>query len=134
MPDPVLAPVIKQLATSQALAALAIHLPDDRIMCHLMWVDADDGHVIFNTEVERAKFAAIEANPNVTLTIFSPDDPYAYAEVRGRVVATVRGDEALAHLHATSRRYTGADYSAPIGSGGRVIVKVAPDRQRTHNL
>ena len=35
-----------------------------------MWVDADDDHVLINTEVHRAKYKAISANPNVTVTIW----------------------------------------------------------------
>ena len=32
-------------------------------MSHVMWVDADDDHVLINTEVHRAKFKASSATP-----------------------------------------------------------------------
>ena len=35
----------------------------------LDWVDADDDHVLINTEVHRAKFKAVERDPRVTVTI-----------------------------------------------------------------
>ena len=99
-------------------------------MTHVMWVDADDDHVLINTEVHRAKFKAIERDPRVTVTIWKRDDPYRFAEVRGRVVETVRGPEARAHIDALSRKYRGRDYDpANIGSE-RVILRIAPDRQR----
>ena len=98
-----------------------------------MWVDADDDHIVFNTEVHRAKYRAIEQDDRVTVTVWRADNPYAYAEVRGRVVATVRGDEARAHIDALAQRYFGTDYPNPIQSE-RVIVKIAPDRQRSQNL
>ena len=60
-------------------------------MTHVMWVDADDEHVLINAEVHRAKFKAVERDPRVTVTIIDRDDPYVYAEVRGHVVETVRG-------------------------------------------
>ena len=46
-------------------------------MTHVMWVDADDDHVLINTEVHRAKFKAIERDPRVTVMIWERDDPTA---------------------------------------------------------
>lgn len=120
-------------ATGRNFGTVCVTLPNGDIASHVMWVDADDDHLIFNTEVHRAKFRAIGANPNVTMTVWRADNPYAYAEVRGRVVETVGGEAARAHIDALSRRYTDRDYSNPITSE-RVIVKVAPDRQRTNGL
>jgi PPOX class probable F420-dependent enzyme len=127
-------PIIKQLAsTGRNFGTVCVSLPNGQIASHVMWVDADDEHIIFNTEVHRAKFKAIEANPNVTITVWRADNAYAYAEVRGHVAETIRGDEARAHIDALSRRYFESDYPNEIESE-RVIVKVAPDRQRTNNL
>jgi PPOX class probable F420-dependent enzyme len=127
-------PAIRDLAsTGQNFGTVCVTLPDGQIASHVMWVDADDEHMIFNTEVHRAKFRALEAHPQVTMTIWRADNPYAYAEVRGHVVGTTTGDEARAHIDALSARYTGGEYTNPIQSE-RVIVKVAPDRQRAHNL
>ena len=94
-----------------------------------MWVDADDDHVLINTEVHRAKFKAIERDPRVTVTVMVRDDPYWYAEVRGRVVETVRGPEARAHIDALSRKYQGHDYDPTRIQSERVILRIAPDIQ-----
>jgi PPOX class probable F420-dependent enzyme len=129
-----LEPAIRDLAaTGRNFGTVCVTLPNGDIASHVMWVDADDDHVMFNTEVHRAKFRALEANPRVTITVWRTDDPYAYAEVRGRVVETIRGDEARAHIDALSRRYLDTDYGNAIQSE-RVIVKVAPDRQRAQGL
>ena len=48
-----------------------------------MWVDADDDHVLINTEVHRAKFKAVERDPRVTVMIWERENPYSYVEVRG---------------------------------------------------
>lgn len=125
-----LAPDITTLAASgKNFGTVCVQLPNGQIASHVMWVDADEEHIIFNTEVHRAKFRALEANPQVTVTVWDADNPYSYGEVRGRVVETVRGPEARAHIDALARRYTGADYAMEVQSE-RVIVKVAPDRQR----
>lgn len=127
-------PAIRELAsTGRNFGAVCVTLPNGQVASHVMWVDADDEHVVFNTEVHRAKFTALEHDPRVTVTIWRADNPYAYAEVRGRVASTVTGPEARAHIDALANRYTGADYANPIQSE-RVIVKVAPERQRSQNL
>lgn len=127
-------PAIRDLAaTGRNFGTVCVTLPNGQMASHVMWVDADDDHIVFNTEVHRAKFTAVEADPRVTVTVWKADNPYAYAEVRGSVAATIRGDEARAHIDALAQRYTGADYANPVQSE-RVIVKVAPERQRSQNL
>ncbi|HEY5876339.1 MAG TPA: pyridoxamine 5'-phosphate oxidase family protein [Ilumatobacteraceae bacterium] len=120
---------IKELAQGKNFGTISVLLPNGRISTNVMWVDADDEHVLINTEVHRLKFKAVEANPNVTVVVWG-DNPYNYAEVRGRVVETVRGTEARDHIDALSRKYTGGDYANPITSE-RVILKIAPDFQHS---
>jgi hypothetical protein len=126
-------PKIRDLAIGKNFGSISFHLANDAIGTHVMWVDADDDHVMINTEVGRAKYKAIQANPNVTLTIWKSDSPYSYGEVRGTVAGEVRGPEARAHIDALSQKYTGQDYSNEIQTE-RVIVKIAPVRQRTQGL
>lgn len=101
--------------------------PSGQPQTNVMWVDADDDHVIVNTEVHRAKFANMQNDPRVTLCVWDKDNPYRYVEVRGRVVATEGGQAAVDHINEASRRYTGADYAPEIQSE-RVIVKIEPQR------
>jgi PPOX class probable F420-dependent enzyme len=101
-------------------------------MTHVMWVDADENHVMINTEVHRAKFRAVERDPRVTVTIWRHDDPYTYAEVRGRVVETVRGPAARTHIDRLSRKYRGRDYDGSAITSERVILRIAPETVRLH--
>ena len=96
-----------------------------------MWVDCDDEHVIFNTEVDRAKFQNVAADSRVSITIWELGNPVSYVEVRGRAVDFGRGRDAREHIDKLSQKYTGSDYSKEIGSE-RVIVKIRPDRQIIH--
>ena len=127
-----LEPLVVELARAANFAALTVNLRSGRAMTHVMWVDADDDHVLINTEVHRAKFRAIERDPRVTVTIWQRDDPYTYAEVRGRVVETTRGPEARAHIDALSRKYLGQDYDADRIQSERVILRIEPEVQRLH--
>ena len=111
---------------------LSVLLRSGAAMSHVMWVDADDDHVLINTEVHRAKFKAVERDPRVTVTIWRRGDPYSYAEVRGRVVETVRGPEAREHIDALSRKYRGLNYDPSRIASERVILRIAPDVQHVH--
>lgn len=124
-------PAIRDLASTGAnFAVLSFVLPNGQIGSHVMWVDATDDQLLINTELDRAKYQAVQQNPDVTVTIWDAADPYRYAEVRGRVSGQVRGDEARAHIDSLSQRYRGADYSGTIKSE-RVVLRIDPVRQRT---
>ncbi len=122
-------PAVKSLATGRNFGALAYHRADGSIANHVMWVDADDEHLLINTEVHRGKFKAMTKNPDVTVTIWDSENPYHYAEVRGAVVGTDDSQAARDHIDALSQRYNGGPYGNPIQSR-RVIVKIEPVRQR----
>lgn len=126
-------PKIRDLAQAKNYATISFHLADGSIATHVMWVDADDEHVLVNTEVHRLKYKAIGANPKVTVVVWDNANPYAYAEVRGTVTAEVRGPEALASINALSHKYSGVDYPGEIQSE-RVILQITPDRQRTQGF
>lgn len=119
---------VKTLAAGKNFAALTTLLADGQPQTHIMWVDATDNELLVNTEVERQKFRNVRRDPRVTVTIFDADNPYHYAEVRGRVTGTVTGDEARRHLDELSHKYTGTPYQNPIGSE-RVILRITPERQ-----
>jgi hypothetical protein len=94
-----------------------------------MWVDADDDHVLINTELERQKTVNVMKDPRVAVMIWDAETPYKYVEVRGRVVDIVRGERARAHIDELSRKYLDHDYASPIASE-RVILVIEPVRQR----
>jgi PPOX class probable F420-dependent enzyme len=124
-----LEPEVRELFQGKNFGTVSVHLPSGRISSNVMWVDADDDHVLFNTEVHRTKFTALEKDPTVTVLVWERDNPNRYAEVRGHVASTERGPAARAHIDALAQKYLGRDYPAPIQSE-RVIVRVEPERQR----
>lgn len=118
---------LKTMAQAKNFAALTTLMPDGQPQTQLMWVHADDDHVIINTETGRQKFANITVDPRVTVTVFDATNPYRYVEARGRVAETVTGDEARLGIDELAQKFTGADYANPIGTE-RVILRIAVDK------
>ncbi len=117
-----------ELAKGPNFAVLATLMPDGVPQVHVMWVDTDKDHILINTEVHRAKFRNLMANPTATITIMSRDNPYEFVEVRGKVVESVTGPTARSHIDALALKYMGLEeYPNPITSE-RVILKIRPNR------
>ncbi len=119
----------KELLSGRNFAAFTTLLPDDQPSTHLMWVDADDSHVLINTETGRQKFRNVRRDPRVAVTVFDAANPYRYVEIRGRVVGTVTGTEAREHIDRLSEKYTDGPYAMPIETE-RVILQIEPERVR----
>lgn len=120
----------KELFGGRNFAALTTMLADGQPSTQIMWVDADDSHVLINTETGRQKFRNIKRDPRVALAVFDASNPYRYVEIRGRVVGTVTGTEAREHIDRLSEKYTGGPYANPIGTE-RVILQIEPERVRS---
>jgi hypothetical protein len=69
----------------------------------------------------------------VTLTIRNEQDPYHYAEVRGRVVEVVGGQRARDHTDELSQKYHGEDYDPDSIKSERVMLWIVPERQTITN-
>ncbi|MCA1839715.1 MAG: TIGR03618 family F420-dependent PPOX class oxidoreductase, partial [Actinobacteria bacterium] len=104
-------------------AALTTRFTDGSMQCQVMWVDADEEHILINTEVHRAKFRNVENDPVVTVLIWELTDPYRYIEVRGKVAETVRGPSARAHIDRLAQRYTGRSFADESITSERVLLK-----------
>jgi general stress protein 26 len=76
---------------------------DGHPQTQMMWLDADDEHVLINTEIHRQKYKNVRGDARVTVTVCDAANPYHYAEVRGRVVNEVRGDTARGQIANSPR-------------------------------
>ena len=118
---------VTRLAKGKNLATVVTLMPSGQPQALLTWVDADDEHVLVNTEPQRQRARNVARDPRITVLI-PGEDPYDWAEVRGHVAETITGDEARQHIDELSRKYTGQDYAPQVGPQGRVILKIAPDK------
>ena len=119
---------VRAFAQGRNFAAFTTLLSDGHPQTHIMWVDADDDHILINTERHRAKFRNVQRDPRVTVTVWDRDNPYRFAEVRGEVVEVVRGQVARDHIDACSQRYFGRPYNPKNIRSERVILRILPDR------
>ena len=126
-------PRVRELAIGRNFGVISTLTADGHPRTHVMWVDADADHLLINTEVHRAKHRDVVRDPRVTVTVWDTENPYRFAEVRGRVVERVTGPEARAHIDACAQRYLGRDYPGDIVSE-RVLLRIAPERTFCNGL
>jgi len=120
-----------RLAKGKNLATVVTLMPDGQPQALPTWVDTDGEYLLVNTEPTRQRAKNLARDPRITVLIQASDDPWDWSEVRGHVMDTVGGPEARQHIDELSRRYVGTEYSAPIGPGGRIILKIVPEKTNT---
>ena len=121
---------VKELVRGRNFGTITTLLADGSPVTHVMWVDCDDEHMLVNTEVHRLKYRNLQRDPRASVVVWDAEDPYRYVEIRGRLVEEVRGPEARAHIDSLSRRYEEKPYDDSKITSERVILKIAPERQR----
>ncbi|RJK94728.1 PPOX class F420-dependent oxidoreductase [Vallicoccus soli] len=126
---PALHPTTRELAAGRSFAAMSTLLPSGQIQTQYVWVGTDGERLSVNTEVHRAKYRNLQEDPRVTLCIRDEANPYRYAEVRGRVVGEVRGQEARDDIDALSQKYEGRPYPPEAIKSERVKLWIEPERQ-----
>jgi PPOX class probable F420-dependent enzyme len=119
-------PEVRAMAQDKNFATLSTLLPSGYPMTHVMWVDADDEHLLINTEVHRDKYKNVQRDPRVTVTVIDRENPYKYVEVRGKVVDEVRGKEARDDIDRLSEKDNGTKYHPSAIQSERVILEIQP--------
>ena len=114
------------LFASKTFANLATLMPDGGPQVTPVWVDFDGSHVIVNSARGRQKDENMRRNPDVSLAMTDPQNPYRYLEVRGRVVE-ITEEGADAHIDKLAQKYLGVDtYPKRTPGEVRVIYKIEP--------
>ncbi len=121
----------RDLFNKRAFGSLTTLMPDGSPQTTPVWVDIEDGYVIFNSARGRQKDKNVRRDPRVALAIIDPDNPYRYLEIRGKV-AEITEEGADAHIDKMAKKYLGQD-KYPYRQPGevRVIYKVRPEHTTT---
>lgn len=102
--------------------------PDGTPHSTVVWVDEEDGDILFNTAQGRAKERNLKANPEVSVTVVNPENPYQWVAVSGPATLTADGGKAM--IDRLSNKYQGKDYPEEWMAPGEVRVtgRVTPRR------
>ena len=96
-----------------------------------VWVDHDGSHVLINTVEGHQKERNLKRDVRVALCIIDHSQAGRYLQIRGRVVETTGGDEALEHINKLSQKYSGRAYQGREGEQ-RIKVRIEPQRVDYH--
>jgi PPOX class probable F420-dependent enzyme len=118
----------KHLLQGKNFAHVATVMPDGSPQVSPVWIDEQDGLVVFNTAEGRLKTENLHRNPQVAISITNPENPYENVLIRGKAVELTH-DGADEHIDALAKRYMGVD-EYPLRQPGeeRVIVKIEPEK------
>ena len=76
---------------------------------------------MFFTQDGSRKARNLRADPRVAISIVNRENPYATGWLRGRVVKTIGGDEALEIIDGLALKYTGKPF--PMRSGTVFVIE-----------
>ena len=119
-----LTPEVLELFEGPNYGHLATLMPDGSPHSVAVWVGVEDGRVVFFTQPTSQKARNIGRDPRVAISIVDHANPYRTGRIRGRLVATREGDEALEVIDRLSHKYTGQPF--PMRSG--VVYEIEPER------
>jgi len=125
-----LPPDIRALFEGANFGHVATVMPDGSPHSVAVWVGVEDGRVVFFTQPTSQKARNIARDPRVAISLTDHEHPYRTARVRGRVVGTREGDEALEVIDRLSHKYTAQPF--PMRSG--VVYEIEPERVSSMDL
>ena len=115
---------VRALLSGANFAHVATVLPSGAPHSVPVWIALEGDRIAFFTQPGSRKARNLEADPRVAISIADHERPYNMAQVRGRVVETVGGEEALEIIDRMAVRYTGNPF--PMRSG--IVFLIEPER------
>ena len=119
---------VRALLDGRNFAHVATVLPDGAPHSVPVWILREGDRVCFFTQPGSRKARNLRADPRVAISLVDVEHPYRTAQLRGRVVETREGEEALATIDRLSEKYTGGPF--PMRSGVVFVVEL----DRVHYL
>lgn len=136
-----LPPVYRELLDRPITVTLAVIGPDGRPGLTPMWFDHDgDSKILVNTASHRAKCKWIRANPQLTILVTNPDNPYHWVSIKCTVVNEIEegkpgGERATQQVDKIWSKYTGNEppygLRDPVIDEKRVLFECRIDRVAT---
>ncbi|MCX4095114.1 PPOX class F420-dependent oxidoreductase [Nocardia sp. alder85J] len=115
---------VRDLLERPIYASLGTTRPDGSPQVNPMWFVWDGEFVWFTHTNARQKFRNLAKEPRVSISIFDPDNPYRYLELRG-TIDHIDPDPTAALYSRLSERYGGGPVVPP-DAEQRVAIAVRP--------
>lgn len=131
MPADVIPDSHRDILDQPAIAHLASLGPRGEPQTHPVWFLWDDGRLKMSTTTDRQKFANVDRDRRVSVSILDRDNPYRYVEIRGRVVE-VEPDPEKQFIDRLAKQYLDADeYPNKDPDADRVVLHLEPEHAAT---
>jgi len=124
---------VRELLEAPNFAMVATLQEDGALAVNVTWVDVDDDdHVVLNSAEGRRWPQNLRRNRRVTVAVVNHDNPYEYAQIRGRLVEE-NHDHADENIDSLAKKYLGED-TYPFRQPGerRVMFRVEADTVLHH--
>ena len=93
----------------------------------VVWIDTDNGTVLFNTAVGRAKERHLRDDPRVAVMVIDPENPWHWVSVSGQAELTTEGADA--QIDKLAKKYLGKDeYPWRNPEEQRINVVITPEK------
>ena len=123
---------VRDLFTTANYAHVATLMPDGSPHSVAVWTGLEGDRVVFFTQRTSQKARNLERDPRVAISITDHDNPYRTARVRGEVVDTLSGEQALEIIDPLSERYTGEPF--PMRGPDSIVYFIEPRKVSSMQL
>jgi PPOX class probable F420-dependent enzyme len=123
---------VRELLEAPNVVSVATVAKDGSPDVKVVWAGVEDDHVVLNSAEGRVWPENVRRDPRVTITVVNPENPYQYAQVRGRVVEDTH-EGADENIDALAKKYLNED-TYPFRQEGeqRIKFRVEPERVGMH--
>lgn len=123
----------RHLLEGKTFAHVATLMADGAPQVSPVWIDVEDGTVVFNTAEGRLKPKNLRRDPRVAISVTNPENPYESLLIRGEVTELTQAG-ADEHIDTLAKRYMGVD-EYPLRQPGeeRLIVRIQPEKVQHMN-
>jgi PPOX class probable F420-dependent enzyme len=112
-------------------AHVATVLPDGSPHSVPVWIGVEGSRIAFLTSPDSRKARNLARDPRVAISITDHEQPFAMAQIRGRVAERLEGDEAWTIIDRIAHKYLGQPY--PLRTD-RVVFLIEPEHARAQTF
>lgn len=116
----------EDLLNEDIVASFVTILPDNTPHATPVWFDDEDSDILVIIGRDSRKHKNIERNPNVTVTVRDPANPYRYVMIRGEAIEITQ-DGAVDTVDDLASRYRDIEEYPYRGDGDNLLqVRIQP--------